>query len=167
MRERDGVRDEEKKREQTGERRQRGCGYDGAAQERVGASTTGESVKDSEESESATRGERRVKRAKRGRERRRERSVRGVIGCSLHAQRMGIVMDQLQPLECVLFSFLCLPRIPGEPLSLRTGSGSVGGGDGGGGGDGSGGGNGGSNGGEPLAGNPGRQPATGGESSLI
>lgn len=28
-------------------------------------------------------------------ERRRERSVRGVIGCSLRAQRMGIVMDQL------------------------------------------------------------------------
>lgn len=32
---------------------------------------------------------------------------------------MGIVMDQLQPLECVHFSFLCLPRLPGEPLSLR------------------------------------------------
>lgn len=55
-------------------------------------------------------------------------------------------MDQLQPLECVLFSFLCLPRIPGEQLSLPY-SGSGGGGGGGG-----------NNSGEPLVGNPGRQP---------
>lgn len=58
---------------------------------------------------------------KRGRERRRERSVRGVTGGSLHAQRMGIVMDQLQPLECVLFFLFVSPSyIPGEPLSLRV-----------------------------------------------
>lgn len=58
--------------------------------------------------------------AKRARERRRERSVREVIGCSLRAQRMGIVMDQ--PLECVPFFLFVSPytwRAALAPLRRR------------------------------------------------
>lgn len=81
---------------------------------RVGERFGGEQEREPARERERKRGERRVKR---GRERRRERSVRGVTACTLNVWES--LWTNYSRWNVFFFSFLCLPRIPGEPLSLR------------------------------------------------